>query len=131
MSKLVLIADDNSDNISLVRTILKRSGLDVEIAEVQNGRAVLEFTTTKVPDIILLDMKMPVMDGYETATALRSDGKTKSIPIVAVTAQAMVGDKERAISAGCNEYLTKPIDRTALINAVKKYLPKGNSSGQD
>ncbi len=126
MSKLVLIADDNVDNISLIRAILKRSALDVEFADVQTGREVLEFVTKRIPDVILLDMKMPDMDGYETAAALKSNDQTKHVPIIAVTAQAMVGDKEKAFAAGCCEYIMKPIDRTQLLDAIKKHLPYKN-----
>ncbi|MGO9480532.1 MAG: response regulator [Candidatus Kryptoniota bacterium] len=126
MPKLVLIADDNADNISLMRAILKRSALELEFADVQTGSEVLVFAAKRLPDIVLLDMKMPNMNGYETAAALRSNDRTKHIPIIAVTAQAMVGDKERALEAGCCEYITKPIDRTALVEAVTKYLAHKN-----
>jgi two-component system cell cycle response regulator DivK len=122
MAKLVLIADDNADNVSLIRAILKRTPFDLDFAVARTGREVLEFTATETPDIILLDMKMPDVDGYETAYSLRADERTKHIPIIAVTAQAMVGDRERALEAGCSEYLSKPIDRTALINVITKYL---------
>ncbi|MFZ1082303.1 MAG: response regulator [Candidatus Kryptoniota bacterium] len=126
MPKLVLVADDNVDNISLIRAILKRSALDVEIVDVQTGREVLEFVAKRIPEIILLDMKMPDMDGYETAVALKSNDQTKHVPIIAVTAQAMIGDREKALEAGCCEYVMKPIDRTLLIDAIKKYLPNNN-----
>ena len=122
MSKLVLIADDNVDNILLLKRILKRTGMDIEFIEAQTGREALELALTKKPDVILLDLKMPNMDGYETAAALRLSEGMNTVPIIAVTAQAMVGDKERALRAGCNEYLTKPVDPLVLIDTVKKYL---------
>jgi two-component system, cell cycle response regulator DivK len=122
MPKLILIADDNVDNILLLRRILKRSGEDLEFIEAQSGREALELAIRRKPDLILLDMKMPNMDGYETAAALRLSEGISSVPVIAVTAQAMLGDKERAIQAGCNEYLTKPVDPALLVGTVKKFL---------
>jgi CheY-like chemotaxis protein len=122
MSKLILVADDNVDNILLLKRILKRSGIDIEFIEAQTGRDALELAIRRRPDLILLDMKMPNMNGYETAAALRLSEGTSNVPIIAVTAQAMLGDRERAIQAGCNEYLTKPVDPMLLIEAVRKFL---------
>jgi len=122
MPKLVLIADDNVDNILLLKRILKRSGEEIDFMDAQCGRDALELAIKRKPDLVLLDMKMPDMNGYETAAAMRlSDGISK-VPIIAVTAQAMLGDKERAIQAGCDEYLTKPVDPALLIGTVKKFL---------
>jgi len=129
MPRLILIADDNADNILLIRTILKRAALDVEFADAQTGQEVLDFAAKKIPDLILLDLKMPVMDGFEAAAALKSNTQTSDVPIIAVTAQAMLGDREKAIEAGCSEYITKPVDRTLLIDIVKKYL--GNPAPRD
>ncbi len=124
MPKLVLLADDNADNILLIRRMLKRSGLDIEIIDVQSGREVLKLAIERMPEVILLDMKMPDMDGYEAASMLKSSDATKHIPVIAVTAQAMIGDKEKAFQAGCNEYLTKPVDSALLIDTLKKYLSR-------
>ena len=124
MPKLVLLADDNADNILLIKRILKRSGLDIEIIDVQSGREVLKLAIERMPEVILLDMKMPDMDGYEAASMLKSSDATKHIPVIAVTAQAMIGDKEKAFQAGCNEYLTKPVDSALLIDTLKKYLSR-------
>ena len=126
MPKLILIADDNADNILLIRAILKRAALDVEFADAQTGQEVLDFASKRVPDLILLDLKMPGMDGFEAATALKSNEQTQQVPIIAVTAQAMVGDREKAIEAGCSEYITKPVDRALLVETVKKYLSHKN-----
>jgi len=125
MAHLLLIADDNADNILLIKRILRRTGLDIEYLETQTGRETFNLATGRMPDLILLDLKMPDMDGYETATALKSQGATKNIPIVAVTAQAMLGDREHALSAGCDDYLTKPVDALLLMDTVKKYLSVG------
>jgi len=130
MSKLILIADDNVDNILLLKRILKRSGIEIEFIDAQTGRDALELAIRRRPDLILLDMKMPNMNGYETAAALRLSEGTSSVPIIAVTAQAMLGDKEMALQAGCNEYLTKPVDPMLLIDTVRKHLA-GKIVGQD
>ncbi len=122
MAKLVLIADDNIDNVLLLKRILKRSGMDIEFIDAQTGRDTLELAMRKEPDLILLDMKMPNMDGYETVAALRLSEGISNVPVIAVTAQAMLGDRERALQAGCNEYLTKPVEPMVLIEMVKKYL---------
>jgi two-component system cell cycle response regulator DivK len=130
MANLILIADDTVDNILLLKRILKRAGMELEFIEANTGRDALELAMRRKPDLILLDMKMPNMDGYETAGAIRLSEGINNVPIIAVTAQAMLGDKERAIQAGCNEYLTKPVDPMLLIDMVKKYL-SGRSAGDD
>jgi two-component system, cell cycle response regulator DivK len=129
MPHLVLIADDNADNILLLRRIIRRSGIECEYIDAQSGREALKLATERNPELILLDMKMPDMDGYEAAAALRSNEPTKHIPVIAVTAQAMLGDKERALAAGCDEYMTKPVDPALLIETLKKYLSKGTPGG--
>ncbi|MGB9591215.1 MAG: response regulator [Candidatus Kryptoniota bacterium] len=124
MAKLILIADDNADNIFLIRKLISRAHLDVEIAEAQTGRDALSLAIQRRPAVILLDMKMPDMDGYETASALKAMEETRRIPIVAVTAQAMVGDKEKALEAGCDEYISKPIEPEILVRTIQKYLER-------
>ncbi len=129
MAYVVLIADDNADNILLIRRIVRRSGIECEFIDAQGGREALRLATARVPDIIFLDMKMPDMDGYEAASALKSNESTKHIPIIAVTAQAMLGDKERALAAGCDEYMTKPVDPVELVETMKKHISKEASGG--
>jgi len=125
MPRVVLIADDNADNILLIRRILRRSGMDLEIVEAHGGRDALQLATEKLPEIILLDMKMPDMDGYQAATAIKAGETTKNIPVIAVTAQAMMGDREKALEAGCSEYITKPVDAALLIETLKRFLNEG------
>lgn len=123
MPHLVLIADDNSDNILLLKRILRRSGIECEYIEAQSGRETLRLAVEKHPEVIFLDLKMPDMDGFETAAALEADESTRGIPVVAVSAQAMLGDRERALAAGCDEYMMKPVDPVLLVETLKKYIP--------
>ncbi|HEY9167651.1 MAG TPA: response regulator [Candidatus Kryptonia bacterium] len=122
MPRLILLADDNADNILLIRRILRRSGMELEIIETQSGEEVLRLANERSPEMILLDMKMPGMDGYETAAALKAGASTKDIPVIAVTAQAMMGDREKAMQAGCNEYITKPVDAALLVETMRRFL---------
>ena len=131
MPHVVLIADDNADNILLIRRILRRSGVDCEYLEAQTGREALRLAAERKPELILLDMKMPDMDGFEAAAALKSDESTKRIPVVAITAQAMLGDRERAIEAGCDEYVAKPVDPDLLLKTFKRYISGGSAGESD
>ena len=114
----ILIAEDNHANQELIKLLLKKTGMETEIAE--NGLQAIELATNNDYDIILMDIQMPEMNGHEATQKLRAQGlKT---PIIAVTAHAMASDREKAIQAGCDDYLTKPIDQDKLIEMLKKYL---------
>jgi CheY-like chemotaxis protein len=114
----ILLAEDAPDTQRLVALLLRRAGADVTI--VSTGRGVIELVGTSTFDVILMDMQMQEVDGYTAATELRRRGvKT---PIVAVTAHAMAGDRERCLAAGCTDYLTKPIDSAELLRRVASYL---------
>jgi len=113
----ILLAEDGHDNQLLISTILRRTGAQVEIAK--NGLVAVEMVSTADDhgfDIILMDMQMPEMDGYQAATECRRNGV--NCPIIALTANAAVGDREMCISAGCTDYCTKPIDRLQLVNMI-------------
>jgi len=115
----VLLAEDNPDNRNIIRFFLERAGLKVEIAE--NGRVALDLATEKEFDLILMDMQMPELDGYTATSTLRQKGYGRSI--IALTAHAMAGDEERCLRAGCNAYLTKPVEAERLLTVVAKFLP--------
>ena len=117
----VLVAEDGADNQRLIRALLNSAGVEVEMVEngaqaLARGQAALD--TGEHYDLVLMDMQMPVMDGYEATRRLREGGY--AAPIVALTAHAMSGDRERCLAAGCDEYLTKPIDRAQLIECVAR-----------
>jgi CheY-like chemotaxis protein len=117
----ILLAEDGHDNQILISTFLTKAGAAVKV--VGDGRLAVEealraASTTKPYDVILMDMQMPVLDGYGAASELRLAGYTG--PIVAITAHAMAGDRERCESAGCDDYLTKPVDRAKLVATVAR-----------
>lgn len=118
MSKILLV-EDNEMNRDMLSRRLTRRKFEVEIA-VDGGEAVEKASA--VPDIILLDMSLPVMDGWSVATKLKGQDDTRGIPIIALTAHAMVGDREKALAAGCDDYETKPIDFPRLLSKITTLL---------
>jgi two-component system, cell cycle response regulator DivK len=117
-SKAVLIAEDEDTNYLLLVEFLEPTG--IKIIRASNGFEVLEACNKNLPDIILMDMKMPLMTGYEAVSKIR-EFNTR-LPIIAQTAYAMIGDKDKILTIGCNDYLSKPIDEDTLIDMMQKYL---------
>ena len=120
MTPKILIVEDNVQNRLLMVDILKVRGYDV--LEARDGMEGLQMAREHQPDLILLDMQMPVMDGLEAARRLKADPLTKGIKIMAVTSFAMKGDRERILEAGCDEYMAKPIDTRQLPILVRHLL---------
>ncbi|HVT88447.1 MAG TPA: response regulator, partial [Tepidisphaeraceae bacterium] len=121
----VLIAEDGLFNQEVFRFYLEEAGLEVDMVE--NGKLACDrfaqaCANDKPFDLVIMDMQMPELDGYDATTRLRAAGV--NAPIIAVTANAMSGDRERCIAVGCNDYLTKPIDRAVMLSTLKNYLPK-------
>jgi CheY-like chemotaxis protein len=116
----ILLVEDNEINQKLITKILKRMGYSVDTAE--NGAEALKIVETKKFDLILMDMQMPVMDGYEATRRIKADERYSGVPIVALTAHAMKGDEQKAKEAGCNGYLTKPINKEALFKEIAYHL---------
>ena len=117
--KDILILEDNPDNMITIKAILKGN---YNLWEATNGEEGLKFIEIHKPDLILLDMSLPNISGQEIVSILKADDRTKSIPIIAVTAQAMSGDREMIIGYGCDAYVSKPIDGVFLINEINKWL---------
>ncbi|HLV21362.1 MAG TPA: response regulator [Polyangiaceae bacterium] len=117
----VLVIEDNEQNRYLVTFLLERHGYQV-VSAVDGARA-LSVARTFVPDLILLDIQLPTMDGYAVARALRTNEALRATPIIAVTSYAMPGDREKALSAGCTGYIEKPIDPETFISEIQHYLP--------
>lgn len=120
MKKKILIVEDNEQNLYLETFLLEKQGY--EVVQARNGQQGLELAAYEHPDLILLDIQLPVMDGYEVAKRLKQALETTSIPIVAVTSYAMAGDREAALAAGCQGYIEKPIDPDSFVEQVKGFL---------
>lgn len=120
MKKKILLIEDDEINMELLTDILSYNNYSIETAE--NGELGIEKAFRTNPDLILMDILMPIMDGIEATKVLKSDIRTKHIPIVALTAFAMKGDKEKILTAGCSDYLIKPFQVDNLLEIVKKYI---------
>lgn len=116
----ILIVEDNELNIDMLSRRLKKKGFDVIIAV--DGSEACEKAKSESPDLILMDMHIPVLDGWEATRQIKADEQTKGIPIIALTADAMPGDREKAIEAGCDDYETKPIAFRQLLSKMEKLL---------
>jgi CheY-like chemotaxis protein len=117
--KKVLIVEDVDLNRDLVVQLLEDQ---YQVIEAINGQEGLEIAERERPDLILMDLSLPVMDGWEATRRLKANDDLRSIPVIALTAHAMVGDKEKALAAGCNDYLVKPLDEDELMAGIAKYL---------
>jgi CheY-like chemotaxis protein len=118
----ILLAEDDPTNQYVFRAILSAAGYEVEMVE--NGLQALERVRANPPSIVLLDMMMPVMDGYEAAGRIASDPELDDVPVIALTARAMKGDLEKTIEAGCDDYIAKPVSRKVLLGKVEEWIVK-------
>ncbi len=120
MAKLILIVDDEPKNVTLIRDLLQVNGYSTN--EATDGKQAVELAKANIPDLILMDIQMPEMDGIEATGILKTDTATKNIPILALSSYAMKGDKERILAAGCDGYLAKPFDIKELLKTVAEFL---------
>jgi CheY-like chemotaxis protein len=118
--KRALVAEDNPVNRELLRELLELRGY--EVSEAADGEAALAALQDQIPDVLLLDIGMPVLDGYATVRRIREDARYATLPVVAVTAYAMRGDREKMLAAGFNAYLSKPIDHQTLHATLESLL---------
>jgi CheY-like chemotaxis protein len=116
----ILIVDDNATNLKLVAYLLRANGYQVDTA--LDAESAIEVIGVSRPDLILMDIQLPGIDGLELTRRLKADPVTRDIVIVAVTAYAMKGDQDKAMAAGCDDYITKPIDTRALPEAIARHL---------
>ena len=123
MSK-ILYVEDNEDNIYMLSRRLKRNGFDLVIA--RDGEEGVEKAEKEIPDLILMDLSLPKLDGWGATKALKKNEKTQHIPIIALSAHAMQEHKESALQAGCNDYDTKPVDFARLLSKIEEQLAKVN-----
>ena len=120
MAKILLV-EDNEMNRDMLSRRLTRNGFEVVIAV--NGQEGVELATSSKPDLILTDMSLPILDGWEATRQVKANPATKAIPVIALTAHAMVQDKEKALAAGCDEFDTKPVELPRLLEKIKALLP--------
>ncbi|APG82905.1 response regulator [Sinorhizobium americanum] len=116
----ILLVEDNEMNRDMLSRRLSRRGFDVLIAE--NGKAGVELATSERPDVILMDMSLPVMDGWEATRQIKANPLTSGIPVIALTAHAMASDRDMALDAGCDDYDSKPVDLTQLVRKIEQLL---------
>jgi two-component system, cell cycle response regulator DivK len=121
MKRKILIIEDNEQNLYLIKFILERHGYEIEAA--LDGREGIDKAIRIRPDLILLDVQLPVMDGYAVAHCLRSNPDLAGTPIVAVTSYAMPGDREKALESGCTGYIEKPINPDTFVAQVEAHFP--------
>jgi CheY-like chemotaxis protein len=119
MAKILIVEDNPKNRDMLSRRLIKR-GYDVVLAV--DGQEGIDMVSSENPDLILLDMSLPVIDGWGVARHLKADDATKTIPIIALTAHAMAGDREKTLEAGCDEYSTKPIRLPELLEKMESFL---------
>ena len=117
----ILIVEDNEMNRDMLSRRLERRGFAIVMA--MDGQHGVEMTRSERPDLILMDMSLPVMDGWAATQAIKADPELSKIPVIALTAHAMAGDREKAMAAGCDDYDTKPIELPRLLEKIAKFLP--------
>ena len=120
MGSCILVVEDQEDNRQILRDLLGNAGY--ELIEAENGEQALAAITKQRPDLILMDIQLPIMDGYEATRRIRANPDMTAIPIIAVTSYALAGDEAKALAAGCNAYVTKPFSPRALLAKVREYL---------
>ena len=120
MSAKILLVEDNPLNLDMLSRRLDRKGFKVVTAT--DGQQAVDLALSELPDLILMDMSLPIIDGWTATTKIKADPKTNKIPIIALTAHAMVGDREKAGQAGCDDYDTKPIDFVRLLGKIAKFI---------
>jgi two-component system cell cycle response regulator DivK len=120
MSKILIVEDNEMNRDMLSRRLAKRGFTVVMAVDGQQG---VDMARSEKPDLVLMDMSLPVMDGWAATRAIKADAATASTPVIALTAHAMAGDREKALAAGCDDYDTKPIELPRLLEKIGKFLP--------
>ena len=116
----ILLVEDNEMNLDMLGRRLRRKGFEVKVAT--DGQQGIDLCAELLPDLVLMDMSLPVIDGWEATRRIKADERLARIPVIALTAHAMIGDKERALAAGCDDYDTKPIEFERLLGKIDALL---------
>jgi CheY-like chemotaxis protein len=122
----ILYVEDNDDNVFMLRSRLTRAGFAVVVAN--DGAAGVAMAVSERPDVILMDLSLPVLDGWEATRQLKAAPETRDIPVIALSAHAMSGDREKALGAGCDDFDTKPVELQRLLAKIRALAPDGNAS---
>lgn len=126
MTNRILLVEDNEQNRDMLSRRLARKGYEVITAV--DGQQGVTLAQESKPDLILMDMSLPILDGWQATKKIKSDSETKGIPVIALTAHAMVGDREKALEVGCDDYETKPIDFPHLLQKIEKFISSSATS---
>ena len=124
MSKRILMVEDTEDNRQILRDLI--SNTDYELLEAIDGAEGIAMAAKHKPDLILMDIQLPVMDGYEASRRIKSNPELQHIPIIAVTSYALAGDEARTLAAGCDGYIAKPFSPRLLLEKIREFLPQGD-----
>lgn len=124
----ILLVEDHPDNRDLLARRLKRQGYTVRTAE--DGQLAIDAVAESPPDLILMDLDLPVIDGWEATRRIKASPQSATVPIVALTAHVMPGDRERAVEAGCDDYDTKPVDFKRLVGKIERLLAERGRTGE-
>jgi CheY-like chemotaxis protein len=122
----ILYVEDNEDNVYMLVRRLRRHGFEVIVAA--DGARGVEAARRERPDLVLMDLSLPVLDGWEATRQLKDAPETRPIPVIALSAHAMAGERERALAAGCNDFDTKPVDLDRLLAKIRAHLPEGGTA---
>jgi two-component system, cell cycle response regulator DivK len=121
MAKRILVVEDQPDNLQILRDLLSNAGY--EMIEAQDGKAGVRIAVSERPDLILMDIQLPLLDGYEATRQIRADPALRTTPIIVITSYALSGDEAKAHAAGCDGYVSKPYSPRLLLAKIREYLP--------
>jgi CheY-like chemotaxis protein len=122
----ILYVEDNDDNIYVLENRLKRAGFNVIVA--RDGAQGVTMASAEQPDLIVMDLSLPVLDGWEATRRIKAAPETRHIPVIALSANAMTGDREKALGAGCDDFDTKPLELPRLLAKIRALAPEGRTS---
>jgi two-component system, cell cycle response regulator DivK len=121
MTKRILVVEDQADNLQILRDLLSNAGY--EMIEAQDGEAGVRIAASERPDLILMDIQLPLLDGYEATRRIKADPALRATPIIVITSYALSGDEAKASAAGCDSYVSKPYSPRKLLAKIREYLP--------